>query len=123
MQGEDEEIVLMKGKFDERLQLYRFMHEDENEHGKRMSGDTHRDEWNEITELHAKLKLSTSTFGVCLMSTHSLKWTTFFQDEKYWKLWDEQEEMVMEGKRNRKRRNKFRKGSKKWIKIKIKIKK
>ena len=112
MQNDDEELVLLKTKFDEKLQLYRFMHENKNEHGKRISGDTRRDKWDEITELYNNLKLSSSPIGVYVMNTESIKWTTFFQDEKYWRLWDEQEEMVMEDKRNKERRNRFRREDK-----------
>ena len=108
MQGNDDEIVKMKSTFDDKVQLYRFMHENKNEHGKRISGDTRRKKWAEITELYGILNLNTAPIGQYLTTERSTKWTTFYQDEKYWKLWDEQEEIIMEEEKNKERRNRFR---------------
>ena len=94
------DMTLLKSKFDNAVQLYRFIHENKNEEGKRLSGETRKEKFKEISELYYNLKLDDGPIAQYLTSS-KVGWTSFIQDEKYWNLWDDKESIIREDRRRK----------------------
>ena len=109
----DNDLILLKSKFDHAVQVYKFMHENKAEAGKRLSGDMRQKKFKEILDLYHNLKLSTDPIANYLINNRDIKWTTFMADERFWKLWDEKEEIIRQdecnrrGRRSRSRRREY----------------
>ena len=100
----DNDMILLKSKFDHAVQVYRFMHEGKAEAGKRLSGEMRKAKFKEIVDLYHNLKLSNGSIGNYLVNDRNIKWTTFIEDECFWKLWDEKEEIIRQDEYLRKSR-------------------
>ena len=108
MDNGDNDMILLKSRFDNKLQLYRFIHENKNSEGKRISGTTRKMKWKEIVDLYNNLGLSNGPISHYLINTPEIKWESFIEDERYWRLWDEKEDMVLEDRELRRGRNRSR---------------
>ena len=101
MDSGNNDMVLLKSKFDHALQLYRFMHENKNDEGKKISGLMRKNKFKEILDLYNNLQLSQEPIGSYFVNAQDIQWASFYEDEKYWRLWDEKEAMIREDKNGR----------------------
>ena len=108
MDNGDNDLILLKSKFDNKLQLYRFIHEGKNNEGKRLSGPLRKMKWKEIVDLYNNLGLSNGPIAQYVINTPEIKWESFIEDERFWRLWDEKEDMVLEDQALQRGRNRSR---------------
>ena len=105
----DNDMVLLKSKFDHAVQVYRFMHENKADAGKRLSGDMRKRKFKEILDLYNNLKLDNGPISNYLINSRDIQWASFIEDERFWKLWDEKEDIIRQDEDNRRsRRNRSR---------------
>ena len=110
MDNGDHDILFLKSKFDDEIQLYKFMHENKNPEGKRLSGAARKAQWKEIMDYYNNLKLSNGLISNYLINDPDVKWTTFIADERFWNLWDAKEALISqdEGKEKERGRDRHR---------------
>ena len=111
MDNGDNGMVVMKSKFDTKVQVYKFMHENKNPEGKKMSPAMRKKTFRELFELYSNLGLSTGPIANHLINDPAIQWSTFIEDERFWTLWDSKENMILEDQENMRRRKELRWGN------------
>ena len=108
MDNGDNDMVLLKSKFDDKIQLYKFMHENKNPEGKRLSGTARKSLWKEIMDMFNNLKLHNGLISNYVINDPDINWTTFIADERFWNLWDSKEALINQDKEKERGRDRYR---------------
>ena len=89
-----------KQQVQEMIEMFRMIHENKCDDGKKITAASRKQTLEEIQTLYDELdeQLSLEVYMVRV-----LRWKTYREDIKYWKIWDKKEEFIRRNSRNKNR--------------------
>ena len=91
-----------KQEFLDKVEIFRMMHENKCEDGKDILKETRIKDLNDLKALYDNLNYDIS-FAEYMVRSTLIRWLTFDEDMKYWRLWDKKEELMVKRRRNKAR--------------------
>ena len=81
-------LLLLKSKFDQDLDVYKFQHEEEKRFAKDIEPETRKYLWKGLCELYINSRRDPRDIESFIMDPNGGKWPTFKETEAYWKKYD-----------------------------------